>query len=110
MDILGLFRCGSGHPITDSTCITVDTWIKKINKSIRKQIKQMNLITLYKNKKQKKNWQCRVTKATLAVSGYPALLLNMGVDKSELVCMDISGPLLTHEGMDIYILGDRYRV
>ena len=27
----------------------------------------------------------------------------MGVDMSELVSMDISGPLLTHEGMDNYI-------
>ena len=23
-----VFRCGSGHPVTDSTGITVDTWIK----------------------------------------------------------------------------------
>ena len=42
-------------------------------------------------------WQCIVI-ATLEVSGQPELLLNMGVDMSEVISMDISGPLLTHEG------------
>ena len=48
----------------------------------------MNLIKLHQNKKQK--CVAIVTKATLSVSGHPALLLNMGVDMSELVSMDIS--------------------
>ena len=48
-------------------------------------------------------WQCIVTIATLEVSGQPELLLNMGVDMSEVISMDISGPLLTHEGMDNFI-------
>ena len=67
----------------------------------------MYLIKLHKNKKQNKTtknmWQCIVTIATLEVSVHPELLLNMGVDMPELISMDISGPLLTHEGMDNFI-------
>ena len=67
----------------------------------------MNLIKLHKkknkNKTTKNMWQCIVTIATLEVSGQPELLLNMGVDMSELISIDISGPLLTHEGMDNFI-------
>ena len=65
----------------------------------------MNLIKLQKAKQNNQNnmWQCIVTIATLEVSGNPELLLNMGVDMSELISMDISGPLLTHEGMDNFI-------
>ena len=54
-----------------------------------------------------------VTKATLSVSGHPALLLIMGVDiimgvdMSELVSMDILGLLLAHEGMSINILSSQ---
>ena len=68
----------------------------------------MNLIKLHiktksKTKQPKNMWQCIVTIATLEVSGHPELLFNMGVDLSELISMDISGPLLTHEGMDNFI-------
>ena len=64
----------------------------------------MNLIKRKRKTKQPKNmWQCIVTIATLEVSGQPELLLNMGVDMSEVISMDISGPLLTHEGMDNFI-------
>ena len=67
----------------------------------------MNLIKLHKTKSKTKQpksmWQCIITIATLEVSGHPELLLNMGVDMSELISMDISGPLLTHEGMDNFI-------
>ena len=64
----------------------------------------MNLIKLHKNKKQNKTTKKHVAvHSNYSNSGHPALLLNMGVDLSELISMDISGPLLTHEGMDNFI-------
>ena len=66
----------------------------------------MNLIKLHKNKKQNKTTKKHVavhSNYSLEVSGHPELLLDMGMDMSELINMDISGPLLTHEGMDNFI-------
>ena len=66
----------------------------------------MNLIKLHKNKKQNKTTKKHVavhSNYSLEASGHPELLLNMGMDMSELISMDISGPLLTHEGMDNFI-------
>ena len=66
----------------------------------------MNLIKLHKNKKQNKTTKKHVavhSNYSLEVSGHPELLLNMGMDMSELISMDISGPLLTRVWITLFL-------